>query len=304
MRELPTLEQRREQAILELDHFLSRECGAVRIPSAELSNIGARGFVAGWRVEVQPLQQLRRMNVCVDGLFPFSAPRFQLVAGPPFLAWPHVEKDGTLCVGDETQTTDPSRPVAVARQLLLENVFPLLRACENGSNREDFRTEFHSYWNATVPEGEPPIHSLLDPQGPSRIVQIWRGQYFSAVGETEERVFRWLRNRYGDQKQFDATESCCLVWMNQVLLPSEYPRRSSDVREIARLSGALELLQEMAGRERRCIPAILASSSSNGPCISAVTISSAQKADIPGFRRGHVPEKILAERVLGSVKSD
>src|SRR5271168_900544 len=120
MRELPTLEQRREQAILELDHFLSRECGAVRIPSAELLNIGTRGFVAGWRVEVQPLQQLRRMNVCVDGLFPFSAPRFQLVAGPPFLTWPHVEKDGTLCVGDETQTTDPSRPVAVARQLLLE----------------------------------------------------------------------------------------------------------------------------------------------------------------------------------------
>ncbi len=303
MRELPTLAQRRERAILELDNFLCRECGATRIPSTEVSGIGNRGFVTGWRVEVQPLQAQRRMNVCVDGFFPFSAPRFQLVSGPPFLTWPHVEEDGMLCVGDETQTTDPSRPVEIARQLLVQSVFPLLRACENGGNREDFRTEFYSYWNATVPDGEPPIHSILSPKGPSRIVQIWRGQYFSAVGETEESVLRWLRNRYGNQKQFDVTESCCLVWMNQVLLPSEYPRRSSDVRGIAKSSGALELLEESAGKERRYIPVVLCSSSSNGPCFAAVTIRSVQKTGISGFRPGHAPSKILADRVLGSSAS-
>jgi sulfur-carrier protein adenylyltransferase/sulfurtransferase len=134
-------------------------------------------------------------------------------------------------------------------------------------------------------------------------VQIWRGQYFCAVGETEESVLGWLRNRYGDQKQFDVTESCCLLWMNQVLLPSEYPRRSSDVRELAKSSGALELLQESAGKERRHIPVVLGSSSSNGPCFAAVTITSVQKTGIPGFRPGHAPSKILADRVLGSSAS-
>jgi len=39
------------------------------------------------------------MNVCVDGLFPFVASAIQLVGGPTFLTWPHVEKDGALCLG-------------------------------------------------------------------------------------------------------------------------------------------------------------------------------------------------------------
>ncbi len=213
MLDVPSLEQRRQQAILQLDDFLCRECGGVRIPGAEAAQIVGRNFISGWRLTIQPLQEQREMNVCVDGLFPFVAPRFQLVGGPTFLTWPHVEKDGALCLGDETFTVDPLQPVLMARQLLVEMAFPLLRASESGSNREDFRTEFYSYWNASMPAGGVPIRSLLLPQGPSRAVRIWRGQHFAVVGETEESILQWLKNLYGAQKQFDDTEASCLLWV-------------------------------------------------------------------------------------------
>jgi molybdopterin/thiamine biosynthesis adenylyltransferase len=309
MPDVPTLEQRRERAIVQLDDFLCRECGAVRIPDAEVLQIPGRKFVAGWRVTIQPHQHPRKMNICVDGLFPFSAPRFQLIAGPPFLTWPHVEKDGMLCLGNETFTVDPSQPVGMARQLLVEMAFPLLRASENASNREDFRTEFYSYWNAMVPVGEPPVRSLLSPHGPSRRVRIWRGRHFAVVGETEESVLQWLKNLYGDEKQFDGTEASCLLWLHKVLLPEQYPHRTSEVREIANSSGGGSFLSEMAAKEKRSIPIIFGSLSENGPCLCAVTVLNSQKTDVigrrvnsieTGFRPGHVPQKLVAERVLNS----
>jgi sulfur-carrier protein adenylyltransferase/sulfurtransferase len=309
MPDVSTLEQRRERAILQLDDFLCRECGATRIPDLDSAQIEARNFVAGWRLTIQPLQQPRKMNLCVDGLFPFSAPRFQLIAGPPFPTWPHIEKDGMLCLGDETFTVDPSQPVAVVRQLLVQMAFPLLRASENGSNREDFRTEFYSYWNATVPAGEPPVRSLLIPHGPSRRVRIWRGQHFAVVGEKEDSVLQWLKNLYGDQKQFDGTEGSCLLWLDKVLLPEQYPQRSSDVREIANSSGGAQFLSELVVKEKSPIPVVFGSSSENGPCFGAVIISNAKQTNVigrrvnsieAGFRPGHVPQKLAAERVLNS----
>jgi len=309
MPDVPTLEQRRERAILELNDFLRQECGAVRLPDTDAARIPDRNFVAGWRLKLQVLQQAREMNVCVERLFPFAAPRFQLIGGPPFLTWPHIEKDGMLCMGDETFTVDPSQPVAMARQLLVEMAFPLLLQAENGSSREDFRTEFYSYWNATVRAGEPPVRSLLAPRGPSRLVRIWRGQLFAVVGETEDSVLGWLRNLFGNQKQFDSTESACLLWLNEVPLPSQYPKRSSDVSEMAGSSGGAQFLSELAVNERRSIPVIFGSMSENGPCFGAVMVSNSERTNVmgrrvnpmeAGFRPGRAPRKLVAQRLFNS----
>jgi len=107
----PTLDQRRQHAILQLDDFLRCECRAVRIPDAEVKTIRAGAFISAWRLTIQPLQQSRKLNICVDALFPFSAPRFLLVEGPPFLTWPHIERDGMLCLADESATVDGSQPI-------------------------------------------------------------------------------------------------------------------------------------------------------------------------------------------------
>lgn len=312
MLDVPSLEQRRQQAILQLHDFLCRECGGVRIPDAEAAQTVDRNFISGWRLTIQPLQKQRQVNVCVDGLFPFAAPRFQLVGGPTFLTWPHVEKDGALCLGDETFTVDPLQPVLMARQLLVEMAFPLLRASESGSNREDFRTEFYSYWNASIPAGAVPIRSLLVPHGPSRAVRIWRGEHFAVVGETEESILQWLKNLYGDQKQFDSTEASCLLWLNELPLPVQYPQRSTDVQAMAHACGGGEFLLKLAAKEKRSIVVIFGSVSENGPCLGAVIVSNSERTDVigrqvnaieAGFRPGHTPRKLVAQRLFSSSTS-
>jgi len=214
-----------------------------------------------------------------------------------------------LCLADESATVDGSQPIEMTRQLLVDGAFPLLRASENGSNREDFRAEFYSYWNLTISHAEPPIWSLVDPHGPSRHVQIWRGKQFSVVGETESQVLQWLRNLCGDQKQFDETEVSCLLWLDSPPVPDEYPRHTSDVWRMARGAGVSEILSELAAKEKGSIQVIFGSMSENGPCFGAVKVFNVATTDVigrsvnsieRGFRPGRVPQKLLAERMLKS----
>src|ERR1700693_646772 len=305
----PTLDQRRQHAILQLDDFLRCECGAVQIPDAEVKTIRAGAFISGWRLTIQPLQQPRKLNICVDALFPFSSPRFLLVDGPPFMTWPHIETDGMLCLADESATVDGSQPIEMTRQLLVEGAFPLLRASENRSNREDFRAEFYSYWNRTISSGEPPIWSLIGAHGPARRLRIWRGRQFSVVGETEGQVLQWLKNLRGDQTQFDETEASCLLWLDLPPVPEEYPRHSSDVWRMASATGGSEILSELAAKEKGAITVVFGSMSENGPCFGAVKIFNAARTDVigrsvnsieRGFRTGRVPRRLIAERILKS----
>lgn len=309
MLDAATLAERREGAIAELDRFLSTECGAVRIPDAEARAIPIRGFVAGWQLAVQPVEQTRRLDVYVDAKFPFSIPRFLLVDRPPFLTWPHVEKDGVLCLSDEALTVDASRPAGIARDLL-KSAYPFLRDSELGKNRDDFRTEFYSYWNWAVPAGAVPTYSLLDPHGPCRRVRIWRGEHFSVVGEDADSVLRWLRNLYGDQKQFDGTEPSCLLWLDRPPLPEEYPDCSSAVWQMANsVAGGREVLSEMALEDKRSLRVMLGAMSENGPCFGAMSVSRVAMTNVmgrgvdtinKGFRPNRVPQELLAQRVFNT----
>lgn len=307
MPDVPTLGERQARAIAKLEAFLCKECGAVRLADQEVRLHLDRRFVTGWRFTAQPLDQPRRLDVYVDPVFPFSAPRFLLVDRPPFLTWPHIEEDGLLCLGDETQPVDASKPAEAAGDLLGNVAFPLLRACEVGSNREDFRSEFYSYWNRTVSSGSIVVRSLVAPRGPTRMVRIWRGRQFSVVGETEDQVLAWLRNLFGDEPRFDETEACCLVWLEKPLIPSEYPERASDIGRIVNSATAFDLVSKWISKKTQPVPLLFAAMSDNGPCFGAATIAGTATTNSlgrrvnpseKGFRPGQIPARLLTQRLL------
>src|SRR3546814_10458193 len=99
---------------------------------------------------------------------------------PAFLTWPHVEKDGVLCLLPGNADVAMSEPSAVAANLL-GAACELVEDSVAGRNEDDFRTEFLSYWNWAATERAPEIRSLLDPTLPTRAVRVWRGQ-----GRSEE----------------------------------------------------------------------------------------------------------------------
>jgi molybdopterin/thiamine biosynthesis adenylyltransferase len=307
------LAERRENAIVELDRFLQNECGAIRLPDAVAGEVPLRGYIVGWELALQCSEQVRRLHIYIDSTFPFSVPHFLLVDRPPFLTWPHIEPDGVLCLASDSVAIDSTQPSEVARRLFVEGAFPLIEECETGRNRDDLRSEFHSYWNYDL-DGELPIWSLLDPHGPSRQVRVWRGQGISVVGETELGVLSWLRKLYGNKKSFESAQKSCLLWLDRPLLPSEYPKRAADVWRLAGdVESGQELLESVADAESSSFRLVLGAMSNNGPCFASLGLSAPIVSDVrgqrhrdpinDGFRTGHLPQSVLAQRVFNTSQS-
>ena len=55
-------------------------------------------FLAGWRFTIETSAGIMNLSVLFDAETPFSAPRVALSDQNFFLKWPHVEKDGILCL--------------------------------------------------------------------------------------------------------------------------------------------------------------------------------------------------------------
>lgn len=301
--------QLRDEGISRVDAFLLAECGAHRLSNEELRSYELRALVAGWRMTIQPSTTARQIDVGVDGRFPFSLPHFFLVDRPPFLTWPHIEDDGLLCLLDDTVVMKYNQPEAVIGELL-RDAFQLVRNCEAGTNQNDFRTEFYSYWNRRLSTSAEIIQSLLEPHGGSRLVRVWRGETRSVVGETEDDVLRWLRHKYGDQPQFKSTDSALLLWLKEPLLPSEYPESAADLHRLAStLEDAQKRLDQFVHIHRSPFYFVIGADSINGPCFAGVRSARHMIPDIhgrkrdhtlDGFRPGKAPQALLTQRLFSA----
>jgi molybdopterin/thiamine biosynthesis adenylyltransferase len=299
----------RQEGIRLANSFLLDECGGRRLSDSEARSIEGRHFMAGWQLVVETATAQRRVNIYVDHQFPFSLPHFLLLDRPPFLIWPHVEEDGLLCLLNGSAVAKPGQPHKVIGELL-GDAYRLIRDCESGANQNDLRTEFYSYWGRRVSTDEEKLQSLLVPQGPSRLVQIWSGKTRSVVGENEQQVLTWLRNLFGNKPQFNSTAPACLLWTREPLLPLDYPKTAADLYRIAHaISGGKELLERFAkvGRSPFCF--VIGAESGNGPCLASVRVYEPVSTNVrgrrrdrasDGFRPGKVPPQLQTQRLFSS----
>jgi molybdopterin/thiamine biosynthesis adenylyltransferase len=298
----------REEGILKADSFLL-ECGALRLPDSQAQSIERRDLVAGWQLVLETPAQRCRVNICVDRQFPFSLPQFFLLDRPALLTWPHVEEDGLLCLRSRSTVAKFRQPADVIGDLL-RDAYRLICDGESGANQNDFRTEFYSYWNRGLSTETQKVRSLLIPRGPSRLVQIWRGEPRSIVGESEAEVLNWLRNLRGNKTQFDSTDTACLLWINEPLLPSAYPKTAADLYRIAcSTPDGRDLLESFAKHVSSPFYFVIGAESGNGPCLAAIRAYKPISTDVrgkrrdranDGFRPGKVPQGLLTQRLFSS----
>ena len=305
---VPALARFRERGIADLERFIQIECGGMRLPESAAKQAWEES-IASWELQVQVEERVRRLQLHIDRSFPFSAPHFLLVDRPEFLVWPHVEKNGKLCVLNEYSTVDATNPAEVARRLLTNEVYPLIQACQAGLNSGDLRAEFYSYWNPTVHAGALRVRSLLRPVGPSRRICVWRGQQFSLAGEDAKTIFEWLQNMFAKfDKQNTSTNEACLLWLDKPLSPIEYPKCAADVWTIAtNTPEGTNVLSGIVPQESKPIDIIFGATGENGPCFCGVTARWPTCTDSRGkrhyrvsngFRPGHIPQQELARRVF------
>ncbi|MER9457748.1 ThiF family adenylyltransferase [Mesorhizobium sp. M0478] len=280
----------------------------LRLDARQLASYGGR-FPIGWRFDCDFSDRRRRLDVLVTAAFPFAPARIALVDRPSFLTWPHVERDGVLCLVPDHATFPIDDPYAGIAELL-EMTFDLIEALIRGERDADFQSEFLTYWHHAGRGRARTILSLIEPAPPSRIVRLWEGARRTIVADNDDTLRDWLRNF---APAIPAAElrfnSGLLVWMDVVPLPSEYPSSAKDVYDIAARAGVAAHLDELAREMRQRLIVMLGASTENGPALATTVVNRPKLVRgsdplIAGFRPSRVPENVLHARVFGGNAAD
>lgn len=267
-----------------------------------------RAFAAGWRLAVQFSDGARRVDLLLPVGFPWQPPRIALVDRPPFLTWPHVERDGILCLASNMLDVDPDDPAGVAAYML-DDAAKLIERLIAGELDTDFQDEFLSYWDYAADEGGPHFISLLRAEPPTREVRVWRGKKVYILAETDAELDGWLVNRFGKKPGGYRTDPAAYLWLGTAPAPSDYPRTGQALRQLAATAGeeAKALLSDFVRRRPDRIVAALGFATANGPAIAGVVAPEppaprhgARDPLLKGFRPSTIPEALLFTRYLGS----
>lgn len=315
--ERPSLRSQTELAAAIVRDFFTSELSGIPLTASELRSLyPLRAFVAGFRTDAEFDADRRRMDLLLPSDFPFAPPRVALVDRPRFQTWPHIEKDGLICLLPSTAAVDATNPVGQVRNQLAEAT-ELIAACLRGELREDFQDEFSSYWNSNCAPNAPNFLSLIAPQPPSRELVLWRGAAFYVIADEEQTLRLWLNNRFGsDNKR--RIGPAWLFWLPEPLFPDQYPETAVDVaRLVSHVEDAPGFLEAAARKLPTSISIIFGARSKNGPCFAGVKIPAPAStgngaADgartAKGFRPGRVPPSVAStlywHRAAGVLRSE
>ena len=275
-----------------------------QLTPTEIAHYRKHSFIAGLEFCVQFSDQARRLRLLVPRDAPWACSRVALV-DQQFMKWPHVERDGVLCLRRNTWALNPTRPGEAALEELAAAVVLIERQLAD-SGEADFRDEFRSYWDLTCNDGLNPIYSILQAKPPSRPVLIWHGRTFSIVGDSEESIRHWLRSRFpGILDRELVMKRGGFIWLQSPPIPAEFPSSVRRLREIAGRNGAnlntvLERIQPEEGAD---VQVILGAKAVTGTGLIGVSISRQdskyfRRPVYKGFRSGKMPQAIQTARAL------
>lgn len=307
------LQRTREAQIREIDDFLISHCSARRMTEHDLAREGHR--FAGWFVEATVENRQFGLRILIGRDFPFHPPEIFLQDTSYYLKFPHVEKTGKLCLTPGPASFSPARP-KLTMEYLLDQARRLLLACVSGANRDDFISEFQSYWPGHLSEKTTPFWTIIDPKPESRIVYYWSGGTFTLFAETPDDCRGWVKNFSGGAlpKGMEILPSV-FVWLDKPLYPDEYPSTSAAFRRVARSSnpGIDQILLQIAPREFRTLPVMFGFATNDGPVFAGLVLKEPKAAAIngkgarncrnDGFREGKIPRDVLVNRFFGATSA-
>lgn len=261
---------------------------------------------AGWRLAIEVGDQVVQLDLWLPTDFPWAKPSLVLVEKPGFPSFPHVERDGSLCLLPATAEWDTSAPVELVEQLIVDAAH-LLEQGMRGDNADDFRTEVQSYWQLEPRSKE--VRSLLSTEPHSGPVRVWRGRSYLLVGDDDGTLDDWLTHRFPAQKGKRHFSSGILCWLDQAPLPADFPLTTVDVVQIIESVGQADLLPAAIGTDPDGVLVILGFPTAGGASFLAVEmlpsrsgrrrgLAPAREWLVDGYRHNRVPAALVANRFL------
>lgn len=280
-----------------------------KLDGRELSLYRGRSPEIGWRFDAEFSDRNRRLDIIVTGGFPSTPARVALVDRPSFLTWPHVEKDGVLCLLPDHTTVSVDDPYDGVVSLL-DEAFTMIEAALRGELDDDFRSEFLTYWHHAERGTKRTVLSLVEPGPPSRLVSVWEGSTQTVIAENDDQLRTWLHN-FAPTIQSSAIKlrSGVLAWLDEVPIPAQYPSSARGVYDMASRAGAAHLLNDLGMETRPRVFVVFGANTEHGPALATAVVNRPKVLRgrdplVAGFRPSAVPENIVLARLFGGAAAD
>ena len=309
-----------DRAVLEVTGALRKHTAgaATELDSRTVNRIyGRREFVDGWRIPVDfDDDSSRNVDILVSRWFPRTPPRAALVDRPKYLTWPHIERDGVLCLLPDSTEIDTTAPAEVALNILSRSVTMVDALIEGTIVDRDFKEEFLTHWFYGCDDSSKNIVVLFDPARPSRVVRAFGHDGLTYVADDVDSLRRWIGNRFGLKAAAKVAKQgtpAALIWLKEPPLPREYPRFGGDVVKLLDDDAvSLHVLAQAAKTSREECLVLLGAEGRGGAGFVAMRIDRDQRGGAGrstrrskggmhrGFRARHVPERVAFERTFGT----
>ena len=278
--------------------------GSVRaLGTDDLKIYEERDVEAGWRLPVEVDGVIHYLDVLLPKGFPWQRVLIAIVPSRS-LEWPHVEKDGVLCLGPESDVFNPEDPVGYVESTL-KAAREFISKASKGEIHDDFRGEIVSYWSFAPNATGSRVISLIELDPRSRTVLLCRHNERFVVADSESELRQWMSNLTGeDAKDFNIAKAA-LIWLQSTPLPREYPKTYKDLFTLTRNSGSedIKILSDVFNQDIEDF-LIIFGMDSGGPClvVSGLTIPESSLENlsdmkINGFRKGRYPRQLMRSRI-------
>jgi sulfur-carrier protein adenylyltransferase/sulfurtransferase len=248
-------------------------------PGRSLSFHELRRYVnypAGWRIAMEVAGKWIKLDVLMDENFPFSDPRIALSEGDYHLVWPHIEENGLLCLRSSADMINHDAGIDLT-VYYIEEAKKLLEDSLTGNTREDFATEFRSYWSRwrIARKGSlSPIWLLSKPMLPSRKIYLGCFKGENILCDSIEKGLHWAKTfTKGKNIKEDQFKQALFMWLDHPLMPEKYPKHNSHVAELARQSRCFDLLLSIVPDQPDYMYVIFGFDTKNGPALGAVRLN-------------------------------
>jgi hypothetical protein len=269
----------------------------------------------GWEIPLEVMEKSFKLILLVGDVFPFEPPMLYFKDIGLFFQFPHVEKNGKLCLTNSVTTFSPSRIIETA-DYLISQTKKLIIDSLTGKNEKDFVQEFQNYWCRQPSFSSAVYWTLITQLSKSSIVYYYQAATYILFGESEKEIHAWVMNFNGGilPKGFN-TKPTAIIWLQKPLMPKQYPKTALDVLNLARDStqDADVFLESVIPNEPSSLPILLGFETILGKVLAGVEIFEPKTAKIKkntkprnsrndGFRHSQISTGVLLSRYFGGVK--
>lgn len=259
-------------------------------------------FTMGWELPGLCCSSQFKFRLLISAGFPYDPPRVAVWPIPPVLSWPHLEENGLLCLLSEHDKHSIDVDIESDVIKLLESAVKLVTAGIAGGNAKDFEDEFLNYWVYwTKTKNAGLIYSLCCSEGPSRWVIARHGKNLLLIGDDEQAVLRWMKNRYGEDNITKIKlQRIPLLWLPRALQPNEYPSTVGALLAVTNKMGvdSQMVMQLVKDEDLQYKSVLLGFRGRTGAGFAGLRISTPSKPVKNGFRQ-MPPDKYLLARYKG-----